>query len=77
MTTKLTITTHLRRGGELIKQREEIEATYLTEKQYREKRAELGIIYSAPDYPTIGSDLIVFQDRGGSYFYITRPHRIK
>lgn len=52
----------------------EIEASYIAPEEVRRRLADLGIVYSCPDYWTLGEDLIVYLDRSsGGYLYTLRP----
>lgn len=71
MTRKIEIKVFDRETGRRLPK--EIEATYIPSEDVRRHRGDLGIVYSCPDFWTLGKDLIVYQDRGGRYFYTTRP----
>lgn len=53
---------------------ESIEADYISAEEIRRRRADLGIVYSRPDFWALGEDLIVYLDRSsGRYLYTLRP----
>lgn len=64
---KLTITAYTDRGGQYVKEEKEIEAEFVTRKEALKRR--LHIVHARTGFE--GSNLIVYQDDGGAYFYNT------
>lgn len=72
MTRKIKIKTFDGKIGQYVSK--EIEAAYIAPERVRLHLADIGIIYSCPDYWTFGEDLIVYRNRStGEYLYTIRP----